>query len=538
MITEKLMAAGGWSLRLKESTPQSVLDEIDIVDRAFSLIAVTPARLDPTNLGAYTPSSVRSAARYVGVYRARPDKFTIEGAGLAVLLGDEDGKGPVLVDGYSYDAGTLSDWVGDLMTGDPNGIAEGTVTNTGYTQTGAYRYVTVRQALDAVTTACRAEWRINNTLTLDAASTSTLFVTSPVVMAMRGGEGTDPEIIGIQAVELAPVVDAEDYITSAIVIANGDGSGAVEQSTLLAGPYFYYAPDGTAMDITQVFDSGNITADDANTTAATLQAQGSVIRRAVTLIADTPDIKGKIAVGDYMYVYDPLTEGLFEPSAYVRFRGLDTFPITSRVYGYEWPVLSGMGVYLLTSQSTSRVVDLTDWIEFEEGTTRIELSGRDRVLGVSTYQGSVSSGVALTNDPRQITSASASIAFYPNGGASVGNGSTMRPGTTSGSYTELWRGDFYATGVNIAYDITIYPNGSTMDWRLMVYETGGTPTSAAGETGQTSNAQKTGTVAIPTAGLVSGTDPKGKSMTARLEARRTSGSTSVDIAINAAAVNN
>lgn len=540
MITEKLMAAGGWSIKLKPTTPQSILDELDLDTRAFSLVAITPSRLEVGNLSAYTPSTVRSVSRYVGVYRSRPDKFTIEGGSLAVLLGDENGKGPILTTGYSRSAGTLSDWIGDFLTGNPNGISSGTITNTLYTQTASYRYVTVRQAIDAVCLATNATWRINPTLTLDAATSGVLFVSSPTVMAMRGGDGSDPAIIGIRAIEFDAAGDVEDYATSVIVIARGTGAIDVQQYTTLGIPY--YAPDGAVMNVTRILDSGNITPTDANTVASNEILKTNSVRRALTLLTDDYDIKGKLAPGDLMWVYDPTEDGL-TGTTHVRFRGVDVFPAAMRVFGYEWPVLQGMGVYLLTSESSPRIIDLTDWFEPEEAGTRIEVGARDRVFTSTSGGGagdySDAATAAYVGDARDIVAAPTGIPFFPNGGASVGNGSTMRPGTTSGSYTELWRGDFYATGVNITYDISIYPNGSTMDWRLMVYENGGgTPTSAAGETGQTSNAQKSGTVAIPTGGLISGTDPKGKNMTARLEARRTAGSTSVDIAINATAVNN
>lgn len=537
MITEKLMAAGGWSVKLKESTPQSVLDELDLDTRAFSLIAITPGRLEVGALSAYTPASVRAVARYVGVYRSQPDKFTIEGASLAILLGDENGKGPFLTTGYSRSAGTLSQWIGDILTGNPNGISSGTITNTGTTQTAQYQYVTVRQALDAICLATSASWRINPTLTLDAASAGTLFVSTPTVMAMRGGNGTDPNIIGIRAIEFDAGGDVEDYATAVIVIARGTGAPSVVTNTLLG--IQYYAPDGATIDMARLLDSSNITPTDASNIGANEVGKTRYVRRTLSIVTDDYDIRGKVAPGDLMYVYDPTEDGLSSTSL-VQFRGNDTYPAAMRVYGYEWPVLSGMGVYLLTSESSSRIIDLTDWVIPEDGMTRIEVGAQDRTLLSATSGGYVGSAAAdVPGDARGIVSTPTGIPFYPNGGASIGNGSTMRPGTTSGSYTELWRGDFYATGVNITYDITIYPNGSTMDWRLMVYEQGGgTPTSAAGETGQTTNAQKAATVAIPTGGLLSGTDPKGRSMTARLEARRTAGATSVDIAMNAAAVNN
>lgn len=127
------------------------------------------------------------------------------------------------------------------------------------------------------------------------------------------------------------------------------------------------------------------------------------------------------------------------------------------------------------------------------------------------------------------------LAITPAPTAPVGNGSTMRAGTTSATYTELWRADFYCTGYGISFDFYEFPNGGNMDWRAMVYEVGGgSPAELFTRTGVTANAQYAAGLSIPTDGLaIPGSDPIGKSLTMRIEARRNSGSNSVDIGVNA-----
>ncbi|MGE0138666.1 MAG: hypothetical protein AB7R77_12665 [Ilumatobacteraceae bacterium] len=118
----------------------------------------------------------------------------------------------------------------------------------------------------------------------------------------------------------------------------------------------------------------------------------------------------------------------------------------------------------------------------------------------------------------------------------VASGTTnpFRGGTDQTSYTELWRGDFTATGDSIVYDFYVFPNTAVMSWRIMIYEQGlGTPTAAVSETGVSANGQRAGVFTIPAACLFGGTDPVGRVMTMRVEAKRDSGAGTVDVTVNA-----
>ena len=104
-------------------------------------------------------------------------------------------------------------------------------------------------------------------------------------------------------------------------------------------------------------------------------------------------------------------------------------------------------------------------------------------------------------------------------------GSQPRPETDQSSYEELWRGDFYATGQTLHYDFFVFPNTYTMAYRIMCYELLATPTQVFEETGVTIAAQRSGTVDLTTAGMVSGTgtNPLGRYFTLRFHAKITAG---------------
>lgn len=439
MITEKLMSAGSWSIRLKPSTPASVRTELDVSSRAFSLIAITPARLNTGNLSNLTAANVRSAARYVGVYRSRPDEFTIEGASLAVFLGDEDKKGSIATTALTRSAGTLDNWFTDIFTGTPNGFSKGTITNTGSTHTGSYIYVDRRSVMQTACEACNAEWRINNDLTVDAAAAATLWTWTPAVMASRTSDGRDLSVVGIKTVELDQATDCEDYSTAVGVIARGDGGASYSAQTAASIPYYH--PGGSALDMTRVIDTSAVSRTDAASMATQQLARFSSMRRAVALNVDEPDLRRLLAPGDRIYVFDPETPGLFDTANQVQFRGRITFPIVVRVLGYQWPVRQGLGVYLLTSESSSRVIDLTDWYVAEEGTSRLEIGAADRTVndGGTIASGNLSIASATGDVPKAVT-LDAWTSYTPTyANFSLGNG-TVDAGYYRIGRTVIYRG--------------------------------------------------------------------------------------------------
>jgi hypothetical protein len=110
---------------------------------------------------------------------------------------------------------------------------------------------------------------------------------------------------------------------------------------------------------------------------------------------------------------------------------------------------------------------------------------------------------------------------------------SFRPGTSNAAFTELWRGDFWSVGSKVDYDLTAYANGGNMTWQIKCYEvSGGTPTVVVGPTTETTNAQRSGTFTIPAACLASGTDPAGRFMTVRVEAKLNSGAITADMTPN------
>jgi len=132
------------------------------------------------------------------------------------------------------------------------------------------------------------------------------------------------------------------------------------------------------------------------------------------------------------------------------------------------------------------------------------------------------------------TLAAQSASGYLSGSASQG----FRPGSPLGTYVELWRTDFWSVGSKIDYDLSVYANAGNMTWQILCYEYGGaSSTVAVGPTTETTNTQRSGTFTIPTAGLANGTDPAGRNMTIRVQAKINSGATTADVAVNGPFIN-
>lgn len=134
----------------------------------------------------------------------------------------------------------------------------------------------------------------------------------------------------------------------------------------------------------------------------------------------------------------------------------------------------------------------------------------------------------------------ASIMPAPDGQAYL-SGTTanaFRPGTASATMFELWRADFSSVGSKIDYNLLVFANGGNMTWQIQCCENGGgTLTTVVGPTTETSNANRAGTFTIPTAGLLSGTDPVGRQITVRIQAQLNSGATTADVAVNIPFIN-
>jgi len=380
-------AAGSWSLGLKVSTPKHILDFFDLNDESarFATLVITAQRVDPS---AFSAADLRAKACYVGVLRGRTSELGIGGSGVAVLLGNEDGSSEIPTSNVTFSGTTLSTALDSYLPS--NGITKGSVTNTGTNITDTLpAYVSRRDLIHQIVDKCGGEWRLttdtSGNIDLDAAVNATLFGSTPPAMVIETTGGPEPGIIGLEAVELDQSHDIEDFATKQYVLARASGGVTVGSATSGASTSYF---NGTAIKMEAVTDSSDTDGTNANTVASLLLGSRQTIKRNVTVTVNPLDIVGKtwgpsgasassVRCGDSIYIYDPVYN-LVDTANQVTYRGEVRFPLKSRIYGITWPVLGGMGVYLLTADSSPTVIDLSDWYEPETGSATLDVGAQVR----------------------------------------------------------------------------------------------------------------------------------------------------------------
>lgn len=399
------MAAGAFDFQLNDDTPPEIIDKLNMATGGFGQVIFTSTRLSAEALSA---ASLRKASYYVGILRTQSGR-TYGGASPLILLGDEDGKGPILSTGSALGSGTLYQWWA-LSLGASNGVGIGTNVGSGSTMTGPLPpYITKRQALELVASATGDEFRqsiaSNGDIVVDAGTVANLYGSTPAGMVIKRDGGFEPGIIGLRATDLGDAMDVEDYTSKVYWISRADGGATVATAT--AGSVPYYAPGGGAtIQMERVVDSSAAVGVDASAMATVELGKYQSLRRQFNVRVDADDLFGfthsvsgstttAIRDGDYLYVYDP-DNGIKDTANQVVYRGDVLHPLKLRVYGIAIPVLRG-GVYFVSPNAAQTVTDLSDWVEWETGDATLTVGAQARsLLGGSSSGSSPYGGLPTT----------------------------------------------------------------------------------------------------------------------------------------------
>lgn len=364
-VTERLMLPAEWSLSLQSSTPQQILEAIDPETATFGHVLITPTRIDDLDID---PADLLSLSRYTGVYRSRPSHFEIGGPGLAMWLGDEDGKGDVVGGTYSANQSFVA-WVTAINYA---ALTAGTYTAIAGPGNLDYDAIDVdrRTLLNYVCDFYTAEWRITPAGVLDAGPVANLFVTTPTAVVQRRSGGRDLNVTGIKAT-LNLSRDFEDYTTDVRL----NGASTTGTATIGASPYLDLL--GNPVIMRRIIDSTETVPAHVTAVAQAQLNRFSDPRKEITLSTDIYDLGSDIAVGDAIYVYDPEL-GLVDTGNEVQYRGETIHPLEIRCLGMTWPVQQGMGVYFRAPDAPGTITDLTDYVVWETGASTIEVGALPR----------------------------------------------------------------------------------------------------------------------------------------------------------------
>ena len=362
MVTERLMKAGQWDLKLSKSTPKAIRDALDYWGHVYVFGA--PMR------DGQGDATMIAASRWGGIVRRRKTPFDVGGTNMIAWLGDEDGKGPIIEAAVTQTAASFATWVAAIR---PAAVGAGTISAVAGTLTNTYQWVTPRAALDNLAAYFNAEYRVNKDATLDAGAYGTsLFNWTPTAIAMRLSSGRDMNVVGIHTTELAVSIDSEEYFDRVLV---KDASGTWTNAPGTATPYKDL--HGNALAMTKAVTSSLTPTAAAASLAANLVASGQTLRQEVTLSTDEFDISRDVKAGDSINVYDPQSN-LVDTTNPVRFRGTTVYPIKLRVMAATWPIERGMGVWYRSKLGVW--TDLTRFIEWESAGVSFEVGVSSRAL--------------------------------------------------------------------------------------------------------------------------------------------------------------
>lgn len=399
-VTEVKEALGQWSLRLRRNTPRELLDVVSS-SNYFGHIALIPGR--GFNVSA-VGDGLLSAARYVGVYRARfnqDDEYELKGVGMSMWLGNEDQGGDVFTNTVLVASAGFPAAITAVLP--PGGaVVAGTLFNVGAsgTYTGSFRWQTPREAISrlcnvfTMDTSDPVEYRVNGDGTLDAGKASQLYnTTNPATMLVRRYPGRDLTLTGLQG-SLSLDSDVEDYATDVVVFGEGDGQATVIGTA--TGPATPYKDiRGNPVKMVKILNEPDASAASVGNVAAVAMSKVVASRSAAQLSTDEYDVKGTLKVGDALYVYD-VENGFFDTTREATWLGQTINPILLRCTELTFPIPAGWTVAF--RDRNGGWWDLSDYYAPEAGSTNVVVgeflqrlggSGRDPLNGRPTPDSSI-----------------------------------------------------------------------------------------------------------------------------------------------------
>lgn len=370
-VTTVLRGLGSWGINLREDTPKKILDAL----RYFGHIAINAGYVDPRTSG----DALLRNSRYTGVYRTRKDRddgsTDIGGVGMAVWLGDEDGKGAVIETLMTFVNEPFHTAIPQLL---PISVTAGTIFNIGQNFTGTFQFVNPRQAIDYIAQTTGAVWRVNGDATVDAGLEADLFVTVPKIIVARNHSGRDLRRRAFNGA-LNTDQDVEDFTTRVVLLATDpDGSHSTGNANILPGLNVYKDLFGNSVKMTRIVSETGTSLANAPARAQLQLNRFTGTRDALDLNSDEYDIPGDIEVGDYIWVWDPDKKIQdYANEVYAPWGELIN-PRKLQLTEMVWPIDDTMSVSF--RDEVGGWHDLTPYFLPESGTTSIVVGGYNRSL--------------------------------------------------------------------------------------------------------------------------------------------------------------
>lgn len=396
-VSEELMAVGSATINLRDDTPGSILDRLDLSPTAttpragLASLFVTEGYLgDRPSFGA-----CQAAALWWGFLRSTDDnRRTLSAPSAAWLLGDEDNKARLnpspqaLVLGYNPLAnpdpvetiigspGTPAMWASAIGNSGPlyPGIVSGSWAAPYWTHWWLPSVESPRAVLDEAAKVFAAEWRVRPNGSFDFGTGIGMWGYPRTYVGAGVGALPGEAIVAVDG-RITFAEDLESWASGWHVA--GFGVGVEIAST--PSPYNLWTTIfGTTVPLDwRGYEAGadwnaNLSGTqphENNLAIAQGQLRDHRHRHAISVEIDGDTVPRITPVGGSIGVWAP-EMGIVGNSP-VSILGRWIRPVPLRVLSAEWPIRQGMGVYLQFHTPTPTVIDLTPWVEFGEGSTRL-----------------------------------------------------------------------------------------------------------------------------------------------------------------------
>lgn len=382
-VTEGLMTVGRFSIKLDDA-PLAMRQAVKLGSNVF----ITTTHIsDPT----LDVDALKSVARYSGlIRRVNVGTGAFSGSNLLSYLQTNKGHG-----GAGHPLGepstfpcqfddVMAAWFDGVYS---NGLLEGT--NVGHVATSiaeldlAAYLPPFKPALDNLAKQTGNEYVCRHDGTVDYGLNQLLFAFTPTVLIAPGLSGQDGGITALEVDRWDVDQSIENQRNHAAVITS-DGTTYSTMRTAPTTTHTTYRFDDTSnacvyyTDGFQTVDSTDSGDTDDAADALAQEFEGieyffecSVREYAITRL---------ITPGDWVYVYDP-DNGINAGGTSVIFQGRNLYPEKFRCVGVTWPVQKGMGVYV--GNDVYGIVDVTDFVRWETGATRLDIDSLPRALQVA-----------------------------------------------------------------------------------------------------------------------------------------------------------
>lgn len=380
-VTEGLMQVGSWNLKL-DGAPIEMRRKFDW----FSNVVITPARIYDTNIDR---DELLAAAKYTGICVKRNiGEGAFGGFGMLGYLQTGQGHAGSYGGGAPSFPADFDDIVQAWIDGTVNSNGLDVGTNVGLTagnideMEAASYWPPTKPILDEAGKQTTNEYVIRSDGTIDYGFWQTLFRFTPTVMVAPGVTGSDV-IDALEVKSWSVDQDLVDFANWGIVRSADDNT---DQYSISSGgslmPIYGFGGGSQIRYFRRTAANTNDTTDLA-TQAAALGAEYADVNYRISCSVDEFCIPRLITPGDSVYVYDPDNDLVSTSATEVLHFGRSYSPEKVRCYGYTWPVQAGMGVYVINN-ATQDITDVSDFVHWETGTTRLDLGSPPKRLATNT----------------------------------------------------------------------------------------------------------------------------------------------------------